>query len=58
MGVFAQRGKNRPDRLGLCSCRVLQVEGLTLGVQGLNAIDGAPVLDLKPVMLGFLPPGT
>jgi len=38
-------------------CRLLWVDGLTLHVQGLDAIDGTPVLDVKPVMRGFLPRG-
>eukprot|EP01037_Dinobryon_pediforme_P017599 gene17599-17803_t len=55
VGIFAQRGKNRPNRLGLCTCRILSVTGLEVEVQGLDAIDGTPVLDLKPVMKEFLP---
>ena len=51
---FAQRGKNRPNRLGLCTCRIVRVEGLALEVEGLDAIDGTPVLDIKPAMRGFL----
>jgi tRNA (Thr-GGU) A37 N-methylase len=38
-------------------CRLLAVEGLVLKVRGLEAIDGTPVLDIKPVMRGFLPRG-
>ena len=57
VGIFAQRGKNRPNRLGLCTCRVVGVQGLSLQVEGLDAIDGTPVLDIKPVMTGFLPRG-
>jgi tRNA (Thr-GGU) A37 N-methylase len=57
VGIFAQRGKNRPNRLGLCSCRILRVDGLAVEVEGLDAVDGTPVLDLKPVMSGFLPRG-
>jgi len=55
VGIFAQRGKNRPNRIGLCTCRVIAVNGLTLEVEGLDAIDGTPVLDIKPVMQGFQP---
>jgi tRNA (adenine37-N6)-methyltransferase len=55
VGIFAQRGKDRPNRLGVTICRLLAVEGATLRVAGLDAIDGTPVLDLKPVMSGFLP---
>jgi tRNA-Thr(GGU) m(6)t(6)A37 methyltransferase TsaA len=57
VGIFAQRGKNRPNRLGLCSCRIVSVDGLSVEVEGLDAIDGTPVIDLKPVMRGFLPRG-
>jgi tRNA-Thr(GGU) m(6)t(6)A37 methyltransferase TsaA len=57
VGIFAQRGKNRPNRLGLCTCKLVGVEGLTISVEGLDAIDGTPVLDIKPVMSGFLPRG-
>lgn len=57
VGIFAQRGKNRPNRLGLCTCKVVSAEGLIVEVEGLDAIDGTPVLDIKPVMRGFLPRG-
>lgn len=56
-GIFAQRGKNRPNRLGVTICRVVSVDGLHLGVEGLDAIDGTPVIDVKPVMREFLPRG-
>lgn len=57
VGIFAQRGKNRPNRLGVCVCRVVAVDGLSLEVEGLDAIDGTPVMDIKPVLKGFLPRG-
>lgn len=57
VGIFAQRGKNRPNRLGLTVARVLGVDGLTLRVAGLDAVDGTPVLDLKPYMVEFGPRG-
>src|SRR5580692_11622963 len=57
VGIFAQRGKGRPNRIGVTVCRLLSVDGLNLSVQGLDAIDGTPVLDIKPVMKGFLPRG-
>lgn len=56
-GIFAQRGKNRPNRIGLTICRILKVEGTTLHLSGLDAIDGTPVLDIKPWMSGFAPRG-
>ena len=57
VGILAQRGKGRPNRIGVTICRLLSVDGLTLHVQGLDAIDGTPVIDIKPVMKGFLPRG-
>ncbi len=57
VGIFAQRGKGRPNRIGVTICRFLSVTGRTLNVQGLDAINGTPVLDIKPVMKGFLPRG-
>ncbi len=55
IGIFAQRGKNRPNRIGSTICRVVGIAGRALTVAELDAIDGTPVLDLKPVMAEFLP---
>ena len=57
IGIFAQRGKNRPNRLGSTICRVVEVCGRVLKVAELDAIDGTPVLDIKPVLTEFLPRG-
>ena len=57
VGIFAQRGKNRPNRIALTVCRVLEVKGRTLCLAGLDAVDGTPVLDLKPWMNRFAPRG-
>ncbi|WP_369393161.1 SAM-dependent methyltransferase [Streptomyces sp. CG1] len=57
VGIFAQRGKNRPNRLGVSRCRLIKVDGLDLHVQGLDAVDGTPVLDIKPYMNEFGPQG-
>ena len=57
VGIFAQRGKSRPNRLGLTTAQIVRREGRTLVVSGLDAIDGTPVIDLKPVMREFLPKG-
>ncbi len=54
-GIFAQRGKNRPNRLGTCIARIIRREPMALVVAELDAIDGTPVLDIKPVMQEFLP---
>jgi tRNA-Thr(GGU) m(6)t(6)A37 methyltransferase TsaA len=56
-GIFAQRGRMRPNRIGVSVCRLLSVTATALKVRGLDAIDGTPVLDIKPVMRGFLPRG-
>ena len=50
VGIFAQRAKARPNRLGVSTCRLLRVDGRTLHVADLDAIDGTPVLDIKPYM--------
>jgi tRNA (adenine37-N6)-methyltransferase len=55
VGIFAQRGRSRPNRIGVTICEILSVDGTTLHVRGLDAIDGTPVIDIKPVMTGFLP---
>jgi len=57
VGIFAQRGRNRPNRIGVTLCRILSVSGLALEVEGLDAIDGTPVLDVKPYMSGCGPRG-
>ena len=55
VGIFAQRGKNRPNRIGSTICRVVRRDARRLDVAELDAIDGTPVLDIKPVMQEFLP---
>ena len=55
VGIFAQRGKNRPNRIGSTIVRVVRREGRRLDVLELDAIDGTPVLDIKPVLTEFLP---
>ncbi|TKJ19040.1 SAM-dependent methyltransferase [Blastococcus sp. CCUG 61487] len=57
VGIFAQRGKARPNRIGVTVCRLLAVDGLTFTVQALDAIDGTPVLDVKPYLAEFGPRG-
>jgi tRNA (adenine37-N6)-methyltransferase len=58
VGIFAQRARNRPNRLGLATCALLDVGETTLRVRGLDAIDGTPVLDIKPYMTEFGPRGS
>ena len=55
VGIFAQRGKNRPNRIGTTIVRILRCEGRVLHVAELDAVDNTPVLDIKPVMAEFLP---
>ncbi|HKK21043.1 MAG TPA: tRNA (N6-threonylcarbamoyladenosine(37)-N6)-methyltransferase TrmO [candidate division Zixibacteria bacterium] len=57
VGIFAQRGKNRPNHLGLAVVKIERVEGRRIYVRGLDAIDGTPVLDIKPWVREFGPRG-
>jgi tRNA (adenine37-N6)-methyltransferase len=58
VGMFAQRAKMRPNRLGVSYCALVSVDGLNLHVRGLDAVDGTPVLDIKPHMAEFAPTHT
>jgi tRNA-Thr(GGU) m(6)t(6)A37 methyltransferase TsaA len=58
VGMFAQRAKMRPNRLGVSYCALLAVDGLDLAVRGLDAVEGTPVLDIKPYMREFEPTDT
>lgn len=51
-GVFALRSPHRPNGIGMTEVVLLAVEGNVLRVSGLDAIDGSPVLDIKPVSHG------
>ena len=55
VGIFAQRAKGRPNRLGSTIVRIVGRDCRQLQVLGLDAVDGTPVLDIKPVMAEFLP---
>jgi tRNA-Thr(GGU) m(6)t(6)A37 methyltransferase TsaA len=55
VGMFAQRAKMRPNRLGVSNCALLSIDGLDLHVRGLDAVDGTPVLDVKPFIREFEP---
>lgn len=57
VGILAQRGRNRPNRIGVSVCKVVAVSDNRVEVEGLDAIDGTPVLDIKPVLSDFLPRG-
>ena len=51
-GVFSTRSPDRPNPLGLHRVTVLAVEALRLRVSGLEALDGTPIVDVKPVLRG------
>ena len=51
-GLFATRTPNRPNRLGETAVRLLERQANVLKVKGLDALDGTPVLDIKPYLLG------
>jgi tRNA (adenine37-N6)-methyltransferase len=53
VGVFAQRGRMRPNPIGVTAVEVVGVEPRALVVRGLDAVDGTPVLDLKPYVPAF-----
>jgi tRNA (adenine37-N6)-methyltransferase len=46
-GTFAQRAKDRPNRIGFTTCKMESVDGLRNSVRELDAIDATPVLDIK-----------
>jgi tRNA-Thr(GGU) m(6)t(6)A37 methyltransferase TsaA len=53
MGIFCQRKKDRPNHLGLCTVELVGHSGRSIKVKYLDAIDGSPVLDIKPVFKEF-----
>lgn len=57
VGIFGQRKKDRPNQLGLCTVELIEHHGRTIRVKYLDAIDGTPILDIKPVFKEFEPKG-
>ena len=55
MGIFAQRNKDRPNKIGLSTVELKWHKGRSIGVSMLDAINGTPVLDIKPVYREFRP---
>jgi len=53
LGTYAQRNKNRPNKLGLTTVELIERKGKSIFVKNLDAIDGTPILDIKPVMVEF-----
>jgi tRNA (adenine37-N6)-methyltransferase len=54
-GIFAQRAKDRPNRIGTTTCKIERVDGLRISVRELDAVNGSPVLDIKPWVDEFGP---
>ena len=48
VGIFSQRAKDRPNPIGITAVKLLSIDKNVIEVQGLDAIDGTPVLDIKP----------
>lgn len=55
VGILGQRKKDRPNTIGLCTVELLEHNGRKIKVKFLDAIDGTPVLDIKPVFKEFKP---
>jgi len=53
LGIFAQRAKDRPNPIGITVVPLVSVEDDGITVRGLDAIDGTPILDLKPYFPAF-----
>ena len=53
VGIFAQRAKHRPNPIGITAVELIELRGPVLVVRGLDAIDGTPVLDIKPYVPAF-----
>ncbi len=53
VGIFGQRKKDRPNQIGLCTVELIEHKGRSIFVKLLDAINGTPILDIKPVMKEF-----
>lgn len=51
--VFATRSPARPTRICITPCEVTRVDGASIGVRGVDMVDGSPVLDLKPPLAPY-----
>jgi len=52
-GIFAQRARHRPNRLGVTAMEIVEVTNDTLKVRALDAVDGTPVIDVKPYVPNY-----
>jgi tRNA-Thr(GGU) m(6)t(6)A37 methyltransferase TsaA len=57
VGILAQRGKNRVNKIGVTRCKILAVDKYIIRVLGLDAVNNSPVLDIKPWVKEFAPQG-
>lgn len=57
VGTYSQRNKNRPNKLGLTTVELMKRNGRKITVRRLDAINGTPILDIKPVLKAFEPQG-
>jgi tRNA-Thr(GGU) m(6)t(6)A37 methyltransferase TsaA len=55
VGIFAQRKKSRPNLIGTSIVKFVKREGRRIHVRDLDAVNGTPVIDIKPVFKEFLP---
>jgi tRNA-Thr(GGU) m(6)t(6)A37 methyltransferase TsaA len=52
MGVFSTRSQDRPNPIGLHRVHIAAIDGLRVLVRDLEAFDGTPIVDVKPVLAG------
>jgi len=57
VGILGQRKKDRPNQIGLCTVELLEHRERIIKVRNLDAIDGTPIIDVKPVFREFEPVG-
>ena len=53
VGIFAQRARHRPNRIGVTSVEIIEVKNNSVKVRALDAINGTPVIDIKPYVPAY-----
>jgi tRNA-Thr(GGU) m(6)t(6)A37 methyltransferase TsaA len=53
LGILSQRAKHRPNPIGVTAVRLVQIKGPEIKVRGLDAVNGTPILDIKPYFLQY-----
>lgn len=51
-GVFASRSQDRPNPIAITRCRIVAIEGNEIEIEGVDMIDGTPIVDIKPTFNG------